>query len=197
VQEDQASKAIILSSGNNGYTATAVNISHARFITSILQEGQLASSASTSTDTSATYIRSICLVPTSATPAAAQTILHLMPGILLSSTEYTSRAVTTVPLPPLALAPAGAAKQVQSLPTLPSSIPEMVSIVNANLGHKRQAHHITEFQTTSVQRLFGDVSLLLDLAGLHSSLNEAPKADTNLNAIHILAVRRSRCGSSI
>jgi len=70
----------------------------------------------------------------------------------------------------------------------------MVVIVNANIGHKRQAHHITKPQTASVQELFGNVRMLvdlvppapplIDLAGLQdSSLNEARKADTNLNTI--------------
>ena len=111
------------------------------------------------------------------------------------------RAVTTTVLRlPAAPSPAGVAKQVQTLPTLPSSIPEMVFIINANLGHKRQAHHITKLQTTSVQKLFGNVRmltlpsidsvvflvLLIDLAGLQdSSLNEALKADTNLNATQV------------
>ncbi|DBA94482.1 TPA: hypothetical protein ACH3X1_002074 [Trebouxia sp. C0004] len=100
-------------------------------------------------------------------------------------------AVATEPLPPVALTPAGAAKQVHCHHQY------LVPVVNAELGHKRQARHITELQTASVQSLFGDVRLLLDLAGLQdSSLNETLKADTNLNAIQILAVRHVLCGSS-
>lgn len=74
------------------------------------------------------------------------------------------RAVTpTVPLISAAPSPGGVAEQVQILPTLPSSIREMEFIVNANLDHKRQAHHVTKPQTASVQELFGNVRMLVDL----------------------------------
>ncbi len=115
VQADQDRKAVILPSGNNGYTATAVNISHTRSS----QASWPAVPAPAQTLEQPTS--EICL--TSAN--LAQTSIHTLPVISKSSTEHSRvlpRAVTTtVPLLPAAPSPAGVGKQVQTLPTLVTS----------------------------------------------------------------------------
>ena len=63
-------------------------------------------------------------------------------------------------------------------------------MINSNLGPQQPRHYITQAQVWQLQKAFGDVELLVDLAELEdSSLNKVLKADSSLNAMQRVAVR--------
>ncbi len=66
----------------------------------------------------------------------------------------------------------------------------MAGMINSNLGPQQPRHYITQAQVWQLQKAFGDVELLVDLAELEdSSLNKVLKADSSLNAMQRVAVR--------
>ena len=74
---------------------------------------------------------------------------------------------------------------------MPSTIAEIVGMINNQLTPAQQGHYITHSQAAQLQMALGDVKLLLGLLGADdSSLNEVLQADCGLGAMQVVAMRR-------
>lgn len=64
-------------------------------------------------------------------------------------------------------------------------------MVNNQMGSQQLRHHITEAQTMHLEEVFGDVEVLLELAGMEDKpLNGILRCDRELNALQIVSMRR-------
>ena len=67
-------------------------------------------------------------------------------------------------------------------------------MVNNQMGSQQLRHHITEAQAIHLEEVFGDVEVLLDLAGMEDKpLNSVLRLDGKLNALQIVSMRRFLC----
>ena len=74
---------------------------------------------------------------------------------------------------------------------MPDSIMDLVSVVNNQMGSQQMRHHITQSQAMHLEEVFGDVEMLLGLAGMEDKpLNNVLRSDGKLNPLQILSMRR-------
>lgn len=73
----------------------------------------------------------------------------------------------------------------------PGSILELINLVNKQLESQQLGHHITEAQAMHLKEVFGDVHMLLDLAGMEDNpLYTILRRDGNLKPTQIFSLRR-------
>ena len=68
---------------------------------------------------------------------------------------------------------------------------DLVIMVNNQMESRQLRHHITEAQAVLLKGLFGDVRMLLDMAGMEEKpLNDVLRSDVKLNPVQMLSMRR-------
>ena len=67
---------------------------------------------------------------------------------------------------------------------------EMVDVVNDHMKSQHLGHHITQVQALQLQEVFGDMEMLLDLAGMEdNSLYTILRYDSKLKAVQIFRLQ--------
>ena len=93
--------------------------------------------------------------------------------------------------PPASLVPVLATNSLSASVGMPSSIVQLVAMVNNQMGPQQLRHHNTEAQAMHLEEVFGDVKVLLELAGMEDKpLNSILRSDGKLNALQIVSMRR-------
>lgn len=93
--------------------------------------------------------------------------------------------------PPASLVPVLATNSLSASIATPSSIVHLVAMVNNQMGPQQLRHHNTEAQAMHLEEVFGDVKVLLELAGMEDKpLNSILRSDGKLNALQIVSMRR-------